>query len=604
MSHQTLKYILCALFGLLGVCHLALHAQNFPSERLTDWSNAGLSSSSSTQYETIDVSDYGIIPSEDQPINELLSDILNEITQPTKLYFPKGKYLLNKSLNIPSNVIIKGAGAHETVLIGDLGGSGHMFSAKGSEDKESTTYLTKSILKDDHTISVENTASYNVGDYIRIHYDDSYLITSSWAKNSTGQIFKITSIDNNIISVQSPARKPFLLKDNPFIQRLNPVKNIGIECLKLERKDNTAPQQSANIFFDFVVDSWISGVESENCTFSHITLSHAANIVVSNSYFHHGFDYGGGGRAYGVALQFNTSDCLIENNIFEFLRHSMLLQAGANGNVFTYNYSTNVKWNSYPHDAAGDIVLHGNYPYMNLFEQNIVQNMVIDNSHGKNGPYNTFFRNRGEKFGIFFSANNSPSQNFIGNEITNTKFPYSTVNYTIQGTDHYEYGNNNKGLVTPANTAENNASSLFYSKIPKFLMFDQYGKIGFPSQLNQYEIHSLKMYESSAISDQLCSDLVDNNTDSSNQSTTITSNLNVENSTNWVSPNPFNEYINLNVEADNIRQLTIRDQFGKLIYHKTAPSKIVSTHHLPNGMYYVTIELKNTHRVQSKMVKL
>ena len=56
-----------------------------------------------------------------------------------------------------------------------------------------------------------------------------------------------------------------------------------------------------------------------------------------------------------------------------------------------------------PSDAAGDLVLHGNYPYANLFEGNILQNLVVDDSHGLNGPYNTFFRNRADNYGIVMS---------------------------------------------------------------------------------------------------------------------------------------------------------------------------------------------------------
>ena len=133
----------------------------------------------------------------------------------------------------------------------------------------------------------------------------------------------------------------------------------------------------------------------------------------------------------------------------------MIVQAGANGNVFAYNRSVDPFWSQglfFPSNSAGDMVLHGNYPFANLFEQNDGQNIVIDNSHGANGPYNTFFRNRGSLFGIFFSDNTSPSQNFIGNEIPNTGTPYSLVNYTIQGSDQFLHGNNNKGAITPAGT--------------------------------------------------------------------------------------------------------------------------------------------------------
>tara|TARA_B110000091_G_scaffold188339_1_gene210108 strand:- start:126 stop:455 length:330 start_codon:yes stop_codon:yes gene_type:complete len=109
----------------------------------------------------------------------------------------------------------------------------------------------------------------------------------------------------------------------------------------------------------------------------------------------------------------------------------MLLQSGANGNVFAYNYSLNPFWTSTPSNSAGDMVLHGNFPYANLFKENIYRNIVVDNSHTPNGSYNTFLRNRAEGFGIFFSSSNCPDQNFIRNDIPNTSFSYNLINYTI-----------------------------------------------------------------------------------------------------------------------------------------------------------------------------
>ncbi|MCB0664830.1 MAG: hypothetical protein KDC80_03365, partial [Saprospiraceae bacterium] len=184
-------------------------------------------------------------------------------------------------------------------------------------------------------------------------------------------------------------------------------------------------------------------------------------------HFHHAFDYGGGGKAYGVVLHGSASLCLVENNIFNHLRHSILLQSGANGNVISFNYSTDPFWTSFPNNIAGDIVCHGNYPFLNLFDHNIGQNIVVDNSHGANGPYNTFFRNRAELYGILMSATNSPDQNFIGNEITGTGLGQG--NYALMGSGHFEYGNSDNGAIVPGGTGDLADMSYFYSSPPEFL---------------------------------------------------------------------------------------------------------------------------------------
>ena len=109
----------------------------------------------------------------------------------------------------------------------------------------------------------------------------------------------------------------------------------------------------------------------------------------------------------------------------------MLLQAGTNGNIYSYNYSLQQKRTEIPSDAAGDIVLHGNYPYANLFEGNIAQNVGGDASHGRNGPANVFFRNRAMHYGIAFTSGSGDSSIVMYNEVTATGnssiFPGSAI---------------------------------------------------------------------------------------------------------------------------------------------------------------------------------
>jgi hypothetical protein len=87
-------------------------------------------------------------------------------------------------------------------------------------------------------------------------------------------------------------------------------------------------------------------------------------------------------HGYGIALYFHTSDCLIEDNIFRNLRHSLSFQCGANGNVVGYNYSRDPNRSEFPANYGADISMHGHYSYANLFEGNIVQNIQLDQTWG------------------------------------------------------------------------------------------------------------------------------------------------------------------------------------------------------------------------------
>jgi len=309
---------------------------------------------------------------------------------------------------------------------------------------------------------------------------------------------------------------------------------------------------------------------------------------------HHGFDYGGGGRAYGVMLHSTTNECLVEDNIYERLRHSMIVQSGANGNVFAYNYSLDAYWDSFPNDAAGDAVLHGNYPYANLFEQNICQNIVIDNSHGPNGPNNTIFRNRAEKFGIFFSANNSPNQNLIGNEIPNTSLPYNIVNYTIQGDDHFVYGNNNKGNITPANTSELPDKSYAYAAKPNYIPSEQWAMIGTP---NDMESTTIPAYDRYMAGNMTCGDcgtttsVIDDNSEDYGE-------VNIY-------PNPASTLLTID-SKELIDKITITNILGQVIYtnSKELTTNNINTTSWESGSYIVKITFSDGDELIKSVVKV
>ncbi|HKK67632.1 MAG TPA: T9SS type A sorting domain-containing protein, partial [Bacteroidales bacterium] len=173
---------------------------------------------------------------------------------------------------------------------------------------------------------------------------------------------------------------------------------------------------------------------------------------------------------------FATGNCLVVNNVFEHLRHSMLMQACANGNVFAYNYSLDPYWDEdfLPSGSAGDMVLHGNYPYRNLFEGNVAQNLVIDDSHGINGPNNAFLRNRLETYGIFMNA--SPATDsviFAGNEITDNGM--LTGMYSLSGSGHIEYANLQYDAWHPAGSDELDVQSWYRETAPCY-----YPQVGVP----------------------------------------------------------------------------------------------------------------------------
>jgi hypothetical protein len=586
------KYPLLYLI-FLTCLPLLLFAQNLPPDKITDWSKAGLPNSVLPIFDTINVLSHGLTP-DGATSNSAAFDNLMAVNMgsPTVFYFPPGHYFFDKSITLNSQHVLKGESSDETVFTFNLNGQNHLIVAKG-ELSTVKKNITAEINRNQNSCSVENTTGLQVGDFIRFQFDDAQLVTSPWAEKSTGQLLEIINIQGNILTTAEPFRLDVPLSQNPYIEKINPVELAGVECLHIERQDATTSQTS-NIFFQFAANCWVKGVSSHYANFAHVDIENGSHNHITGCHFKDAFAYGNGGQGYGVVLEFNTSDCLVDNNVFNHLRHSMLLQAGANGNVLSYNYSINPFWNEVglPEDAAGDLVLHGNYPYFNLLEGNIVQNIVIDDSHGTNGPGNVFLRNRAEYYGIFMNDDiPTDDQAFIGNEVTSSNFLLGY--YDLAGLGHFEYGNNIKGTVTPAGTTELFYNSLYLGNdLPEY--FNKYeldiAAIGLPNNINNGVNPAKKRYGNGELTlcnvgeDSVIINSIDNNVTQLKLNTF---------------PNPVRDILYIeNNFLFNDYSVKILDINGKVIFNKNnAPFKI-DISGLNNGLYILVLENEQEHFFQ------
>ncbi|MFM1877073.1 MAG: hypothetical protein RL266_2810 [Bacteroidota bacterium] len=472
-------------FLILLVFNLVVNAQVFEAQRITEWSKAGNTEKIVEPSQSISVIDHGADNTGVNSCNSAYSSAIQSLNGSAGvIYFPEGEYFFNAAISIPDSVVLKGESSATTLRF-DLGGSGNLIVMNGSIVNTQHA-LAATAEKGTFELELNDASEFEEGDVIRIGCFDEDLMYSSWAYGTLGQVLIITEKEGNTLRFADPLNHHYPLSRNPFIKKISPRTAAGISCLTIEREDATADQTS-NIYIGNATNCFVRNVESINCNFSHIEVNSSAHVTVEGCYIHDAFAYGGGGQGYGVVFQATSSFNLAQNNVFNHLRHSMLLQSGANGNVYAYNYSYDPYWQDgfLPSNSAGDAVLHGNYVYLNLFEGNTVQNIVVDASHGSNGPFNTFFRNKAELYG-FFSDSGTPtdSMNIVGNEITNSGFPYGL--FAVSGAGYYSYGNNVSGTTDPANTSDVQLNSLFVTEtdLPDFLNGESLPMVGYPLAMN------------------------------------------------------------------------------------------------------------------------
>ena len=373
------------------------------------------------------------------------------------VYFPAGNYRMLSALTVPGGVVLRGERSSNTTLTIEHISDGIVISRSqnGTFQPVVSGYAMHSA-----SIVVTNGSVFAPGDYAEIREDnDAAWGASTWADKVAGQLVRVTAVNGNTLTLERPLRITFLAAQNPEIRKITPVTEAGIENLRVSRVTTGTATDRDNvntIFFNYAARCWVRGVEANNGFGGHIGLASSTKVSVTGCYIHHAADYDGGGSGYGVRLEFKTGECLIENNAFRSLRHSMLLQAGVNGNVFGYNYSREPQRTEFPSEVSGDVVLHGNYPFANLFEGNICQHIWPDASHGASGPLNTFFRNRAETYGINVTDTLITQLNVVGNETyTGTYSIFIGDGYALQGANRFEYGNNTQsdGVQAPGTTS-------------------------------------------------------------------------------------------------------------------------------------------------------
>ena len=487
-----MKIFTKSVFFLFLYLSISTYAQVIPTARISDWSHAGYPGSIPTSNLVLNVMSFGAAGDGiTDDANAIRSAIDSLHGKRGVIFFPSGNYIIGSSIDIPDSTILRGNSADSTQIDFNFNGAvGNGFNITGSITGVFISVVSLAN-RFSNSIVVTDASGFASGDYAELIENNGTWDTDPifWADNSVGQILHLNRVSGDSLFFDDPLRINFDTSLNIRIQKMSPAHEVGIECMRISRSDDVSSGICYNIFFNYAANCWVSGIESSLSIGSHIEADASTNISIRGCYINYCFENDGiSTHGYGITLFAHTGQCLIENNIMRLLRHSFSLQTGANGNVIAYNYSIEPNRSEFPQDAGADISLHGHYPFSNLFEGNIVQNIQIDQAHGPNGPFNTFFRNRVELYGIIISSGSvqNDSMTFVGNEVPNTGFLMG--NYSLAGTGHFEFGNSIRGTLTPPGTSPLPDSSYYLLGPPPFWTSSLFPSVGIPNSVGSGSI--------------------------------------------------------------------------------------------------------------------
>ncbi len=342
-----------------------------------------------------------------------IQQAIDRADTPGAVLLPVGTFMLRGRLQMRRAVVLRGAGPDKTHLLFNVPverrrSAIHVPAERrwGAISIRGKLSRREIVIADGYVFgSVELTAvstdELRKGQLVWIYSDNDPELMytkskwrTSWGRTSMGQVVKITVVTGKTVTIDAPLRLNYKKELKPRMRVITPMTGVGIEDLHIKRLDHA---EDSIIALRRCENCWVTNCETEYCMRNHIGVGLSRHVTVQSCYIHHAHDYGGGGRGYGVGLADCTSDCLVQNNIFHTLRHAMITQTGANGNVYAYNYSFDSAGcgsggKSYWHST--DISIHGHYPYATLFEGNIVQQACVADYWGPAGPRMTLFRNR------------------------------------------------------------------------------------------------------------------------------------------------------------------------------------------------------------------
>ncbi|MBN1482901.1 T9SS type A sorting domain-containing protein [candidate division KSB1 bacterium] len=411
---KFLKVVLFIFCFFMACSFISANAQPYWENDL--WKNAGLLPGVPTMAdEIIHVDD--LLPGNsdhDAKVQEALrlARINSTNDRVTIIHFAAHTYYLNQTIEIkqPYNGIILQGEGPSTVLKFELDQCQNCIEI-GYESETYLSEISSAIPYKSYTFSA---GGLSPNTWIRISENrnaEGRIYEPEYYAGAIGQVTRLVSVNGNIGTMVDQAAMEYKMEYEPRVYLIEPIEHIGIEKMKIWRYDyhpcNTGAEHGNNVLMKNAVNCWIRGVHFEQTCRNHIFVDRCSHLEISGCYIHEALSFGEGGRGYGVLLNRTTTKCLIENNIFNKLRHAMIVQSGSNSNVFVYNYSYNQHWvdelTGLPFDkcvpetlgywCGGDICLHGNYPFSNLFEHNWACIIVADGYHGMNGINNWFVRN-------------------------------------------------------------------------------------------------------------------------------------------------------------------------------------------------------------------
>jgi len=351
------------------------------------------------------------------------------------VYVPTGVYKITRQLKVTGGITLRGAGPARTTLRYQGQADSQILAIRENTWIPYTTNIISGYVKGSTTLQVEGPSGFKPGDMVLLdQLNDGLFVDKNGLQGcdycsrdeghrALGQLVQVAAKQANQLTISPPFYWTYTDSLQPQITRLDfTTRWTGVEDLKLL---NASAGAEYNILLESAGYCWLKNVESAGCRRRHVWTYYAFRCEIRDCYFHDAQSSFGPDHGYGVLLGSQSSANLVENNIFASLHVPMQNDSGSSGNVWSYNYVTNVLYDD-PEWLQPDASTHGAHPMMNLWEGNSIHKIYTDWIHGS-ASHNTYFRN----YARGWQPGNVYGNNAFGAEKQNT---YMNVVGNVFGT--------------------------------------------------------------------------------------------------------------------------------------------------------------------------
>lgn len=363
------------------------------SSQAIDWSNAGA----------------GTIPPRTTVCTNLtasasasqINSALSSCPSGQTVYLAAGTYTINRTIQVPSNVTLRGAGADKTILKA-TGSGGYVVALGSGGPSYSPVNITGGATNGSTSITLSSTSGVQNGMYLVITQPNTGIVTSNgsegtctwcdgWTSNGSlarGQIVQVTGVSGSTVSISpglygaytnSPVAVPFNMS----------ASYAGVEDLQVYA---TNSGYGADFGLTSCAYCWVKGVEGNYTDGDFVDVGWGYRDSILNSYFSNAYLHTPGSHDSDIDLAYKTSASLVQNNIIERAHASIMMEWGAAGNVIGYNYTEGEFDAGAPNFLIGGISFHGAHPQYNLIEGNVLTQIKADSVWGSSSQ-TTAFRN-------------------------------------------------------------------------------------------------------------------------------------------------------------------------------------------------------------------